>query len=673
MAASSALRLPSGGSDGSWYQEPAFLYALVLSLALHVAFLVFGPDASGPKPPEKKVLEIRLIQTPPKPRVEEKPKPEPERETAHEARRSRAHVAPKLASRTDLAPVEVPRSRHDTHRPRAAPKAPAVPAPVRPGVRTALPESSTLGVPIPESQGAPALSGRTDEPPRSPRMSADATRVERPRAEIQVPRISPTITAIPETAEVLALNAAPVPRRDVAPTPQAHADTQRPTIDTPSGPVASEAIPAAPAAVPRSLVPAPARARPNAPIARAEVPRPEAATTIPVAPTQASAVPDLPADTAEPEAPTAPSPKRPTAKAQPARHAAPRPHVAAAPVATGQRPITLEPAPDVSVTPVPARRAALPPSARPGPSAAAQPRVASAPDLDAAEPVVPETATPGAAGPRPTKVPVRKAPRPGVPADQKPTIAAAEPSVSSPELKGVPVPPVPAASASPERPRAAPKPTLPEETRPEVSARSLPTPAARPLPLETAAVPELDERPRVRPEPKAPGLPKTRVVSRPDVIVEVVPASLPAGVSVPSPTGVPGLGRSHGDKPGVSGPAATAAPVARPSIAPVPGEPTVDRGALKRFGFALTKLLGKDQKYPEKARRLQQQGEVRVKVLLTRHSKIKSAEVVKSSGYPLLDQEAIEKVLRLRSLPALPKGTANGEISVTIPIEFRLE
>jgi len=70
--------------------------------------------------------------------------------------------------------------------------------------------------------------------------------------------------------------------------------------------------------------------------------------------------------------------------------------------------------------------------------------------------------------------------------------------------------------------------------------------------------------------------------------------------------------------------------------------------------------------YPAEAIALGQQGEVLVLLFLDNAGNVAAARVEESSGYPLLDQAALNNVRNLRSLPAdAPRETL-------LPIRFRL-
>jgi len=76
--------------------------------------------------------------------------------------------------------------------------------------------------------------------------------------------------------------------------------------------------------------------------------------------------------------------------------------------------------------------------------------------------------------------------------------------------------------------------------------------------------------------------------------------------------------------------------------------------------------------YPSKAKRLGQEGFVVVSILVSTAGKIEKAEVTESSGFPLLDQAALEAVRRSRLRPAYV-GNQPINSKVEAPYRFRLK
>jgi protein TonB len=172
-------------------------------------------------------------------------------------------------------------------------------------------------------------------------------------------------------------------------------------------------------------------------------------------------------------------------------------------------------------------------------------------------------------------------------------------------------------------------------------------------------------------EPKAEVRPQAQA-ARPAPVAEVAPAvsaavappppvapEVAAGPVVPAPVAAPPGPRAEPAKPTATG-------------APQPAE-KIDRGLLERYGLMLSREIGKDQRYPKRAQMLGWQGTTEVLVRMTAGGAIKDVKVEKSSGYPVLDEEAVAKVKRAKSLPPPPEGFRGREFTVLVPIVFRLE
>lgn len=86
----------------------------------------------------------------------------------------------------------------------------------------------------------------------------------------------------------------------------------------------------------------------------------------------------------------------------------------------------------------------------------------------------------------------------------------------------------------------------------------------------------------------------------------------------------------------------------------------------------LMTYLGENIKYPSKALELQWEGRAICQFVVEKDGSITNAEVVKSSGYQLLDVEAMRVVL---NMPNWSAGIQNGDsvrVKFTIPVTFKL-
>lgn len=87
----------------------------------------------------------------------------------------------------------------------------------------------------------------------------------------------------------------------------------------------------------------------------------------------------------------------------------------------------------------------------------------------------------------------------------------------------------------------------------------------------------------------------------------------------------------------------------------------------------LMTYLGENIKYPSKALELQWEGRAICQFVVEKDGSITNAEIVKSSGYQLLDVEAMRVIL---NMPNWTAGIQNGDsvrVKFTIPVIFKLQ
>lgn len=107
--------------------------------------------------------------------------------------------------------------------------------------------------------------------------------------------------------------------------------------------------------------------------------------------------------------------------------------------------------------------------------------------------------------------------------------------------------------------------------------------------------------------------------------------------------------------PPVKRPQRPAPPLVSPPAQPQSGE-SGGGGLLGTLYSQPVMLFMPKPLYPQRARERGIEGKVTVKVLVTPEGTVERAEVVKSSGYELLDQNAQESALEARFKPALKAG-----------------
>ena len=103
-----------------------------------------------------------------------------------------------------------------------------------------------------------------------------------------------------------------------------------------------------------------------------------------------------------------------------------------------------------------------------------------------------------------------------------------------------------------------------------------------------------------------------------------------------------------------------------PVVRRTPTQPKVLPSSAVRY------LLEPMLSYPRISRELGEEGVVRLKVLVDEQGRPQDIEVARSSGYPRLDQQAVQAMKKARFQPHLEDGQAR-KVWVTAPLTFNLE
>lgn len=117
-------------------------------------------------------------------------------------------------------------------------------------------------------------------------------------------------------------------------------------------------------------------------------------------------------------------------------------------------------------------------------------------------------------------------------------------------------------------------------------------------------------------------------------------------------------------------PPTPAAPMA--AAAPAPQQLPATKGAVTWQGSLLARLE-RAKRYPFLARSRRQQGVVLLHFTMDRNGTVLTAEIKKSSGYDLLDQEALAMIGRAQPLPPPPAEVAGDPVDLVVPVEFFLD
>jgi protein TonB len=109
--------------------------------------------------------------------------------------------------------------------------------------------------------------------------------------------------------------------------------------------------------------------------------------------------------------------------------------------------------------------------------------------------------------------------------------------------------------------------------------------------------------------------------------------------------------------------------------AAAPAEGSVTEAQVLPAGWqrAIMAHLGRHKRYPLQARQKRIEGDVLLRFVVDRTGKIRSASLIKSSGAPILDAEALAMLERAQPLPTLPTQLRGQQVELTVPINYSLK
>lgn len=172
---------------------------------------------------------------------------------------------------------------------------------------------------------------------------------------------------------------------------------------------------------------------------------------------------------------------------------------------------------------------------------------------------------------------------------------------------------------------------------------------ARPHVMQELTVHITPERPKPALEIKPPqhlAVPTVVTAPPPDIVIQTI---------TPPPV--------------MAAPPAAAAPVAPPAqAAPQKGAGETRESFLGR----LLAQLNRFKQYPRAARQAHIEGVVMLHFVMDANGRVQSFEIAKSSGRPVLDNEALALIQRAQPLPALPADFPTRTLDAVVPIEFSL-
>lgn len=84
----------------------------------------------------------------------------------------------------------------------------------------------------------------------------------------------------------------------------------------------------------------------------------------------------------------------------------------------------------------------------------------------------------------------------------------------------------------------------------------------------------------------------------------------------------------------------------------------------------LTRTLNAKKRYPEMARKMRQQGRLKVRFVLERDGRIVNAQLVETSNFNQLNEAAQSLLGEIKRFDPFPTEVADKEWAVTVPIEY---
>jgi protein TonB len=114
------------------------------------------------------------------------------------------------------------------------------------------------------------------------------------------------------------------------------------------------------------------------------------------------------------------------------------------------------------------------------------------------------------------------------------------------------------------------------------------------------------------------------------------------------------------------------APVAPAPLTTAPPRAHASAAQVRSWYSSIVQQLERNKSYPLAARKRGEAGEVELAFSIDREGHVLTSRIVKSSGYPALDEETMTTVRRAQPFPAPPGGLDGDKFDFTVPVKFNI-
>ncbi len=108
--------------------------------------------------------------------------------------------------------------------------------------------------------------------------------------------------------------------------------------------------------------------------------------------------------------------------------------------------------------------------------------------------------------------------------------------------------------------------------------------------------------------------------------------------------------------------------------AAAPAKPDIDLtgDALQNFARAVRRKIESSKKYPVSAQTAEIEGRAGVRMTIMKDGRLKKVEIMKSSGYEILDRAALKSVRDAAPFPPIPQKVKRDELEMSITLVFKI-